>query len=99
MDSSYDNVSRPIHYNKGSIECLDAIEASMSPEAFRGHLKGCVLKYVWRYESKNGVEDLRKANFYLSRLIKNLESTEAELAELKRAEVDKYRLLAKTGER
>jgi hypothetical protein len=58
----------PDHY-KNSVETIDAIEASMTPEAFRGYLKGNVIKYVTRYEKKNGLEDLKKADWYLSKLI------------------------------
>lgn len=61
----------PTHY-KGTIECIDAIESTMSKEAYRGYLKGNVLKYMWRYEKKNGVEDLQKAEWYLKRLIETL---------------------------
>lgn len=58
----------PDHY-KGKIECVDAIRSSMTPEAFRGYLKGNVQKYLWRYEKKGGVEDLMKARVYLNWLI------------------------------
>ena len=60
-----DNVNHPQHYTKGGIECIDAIRASMTPEAFAGYCKGNVLKYVFRYEDKGGVEDLCKAMVYL----------------------------------
>ena len=60
-----DNVEHPSHYCKGGIECIDAIRASMTPEAFAGYCKGNVMKYLFRYEDKNGVEDLRKASVYL----------------------------------
>ena len=63
-----DMVNSPPHYNEGGIECIDAIEASMSQEAFRGYLKGNMLKYLWRYEHKGGKEDLDKANWYLTKL-------------------------------
>lgn len=64
-----DNVNHPAHYTKGDIECIDAIKASMSPEAFAGYLKGNVLKYLWRYESKGkSDEDLAKAAWYTDRL-------------------------------
>lgn len=62
----------PQHYQKGGVECIDAIEASMTKEAFKGFLKGNCIKYLYRYENKNGVEDLNKAQWYLSRLIKIL---------------------------
>jgi len=61
-------VNSPPHYNDGEIECIDAIEASMTKEAFRGYLKGNMLKYLWRYENKGGKEDLDKANWYLTKL-------------------------------
>lgn len=75
-DFVYHPVHRPIHYASGGIECIEAMEASMSPEAFRGFLKGNILKYVWRYEQKNGLEDLRKAKWYLKQLISALEMEE-----------------------
>lgn len=71
-----DPVNSPLHY-QGSIECIEAIEASMSPEAFKGALKANVIKYVWRYEQKNGAEDLKKAKWYLERLIAVRETEEA----------------------
>jgi hypothetical protein len=67
----HDPVNSPKHYADtcGGIECIEAIEASMSMEEFKGFLKGNVQKYVWRYAQKNGVEDLKKAKWYLERLI------------------------------
>jgi hypothetical protein len=71
-----DPVNHPLHY-QGKVECIEAIEASMSPEAFKGSLKANVIKYIWRYEHKNGLEDLRKAQWYLERLIGMREKEEA----------------------
>ena len=68
------NVDHPEHYS-GSIECIDAIKAQMTPEEYRGFLKGNVLKYLWRERQKGGVESLHKAQWYLTKLIN--ESTEA----------------------
>ncbi len=63
-------VDHPSHYNKGGVECIEAIKACVSPEAYKGFLKGNVLKYMWRYESKGKpVEDLKKAKWYLDKLI------------------------------
>ena len=63
-------VERPPHYNYGNIECIEAIEESMTPEAFKGYLKGNALKYLWRYERKgNALQDAKKAQWYISRLI------------------------------
>jgi len=64
----------PQHYTSGTIECIEAMEASMSAEAFKGFLKGNCQKYLWRYEKKNGTEDLRKAKWYLDRLIGTVEA-------------------------
>lgn len=72
----FDSVNRPAHYASGGIEAIEALESSMSVEAFRGFLKGNVIKYVWRYEQKNGLEDLRKAKWYLKALIFALENQE-----------------------
>ena len=63
------NAINPAHYQKGGVECIEAIEASMSQEAFKGFLKGNCIKYIYRYENKNGAEDLKKAEWYLLRLI------------------------------
>lgn len=68
-----DPVEHPSHYANSSIECWDAIKASMTHEAFCGYLKGNVQKYIWRYEKKAApVEDLRKAAVYLNKLIEEL---------------------------
>jgi hypothetical protein len=63
-----DSIS-PKHY-KGEIECIDAIKSSMSKEQYSGYLKGNIMKYIWRHEKKNKIEDLQKAKVYLDWLIK-----------------------------
>ena len=64
-----DMVGAPRHYNTGNIECIDAIEESMSSVAFKGYLKGNCMKYLWRYDYKGKqVEDLQKAGWYLNKL-------------------------------
>jgi hypothetical protein len=65
-----DVVNSPPHYKSGGIEAIEGIEASMEPEAYAGYLKGNIMKYMWRYERKGKpVEDLKKAQWYLGRLI------------------------------
>ena len=64
-----DLVNSPAHYASGAIECIDAIEASMTPEEFQGYCKGNLIKYSWRYRDKGGIQDLGKAKWYLDRLI------------------------------
>jgi len=64
-----DVVNKPKHYNTGNIECIEAIEESMSSVAFKGYLKGNCMKYLWRYDYKGKqVEDLNKATWYLNKL-------------------------------
>lgn len=57
------------YYKRGNTECIEAIKDSLSIEGYRGFLKGNILKYVWRYDLKNGKEDLDKAEVYLKLLI------------------------------
>lgn len=65
-----DPVNAPVHYNAGSIECIEAIEESMSADAFRGYLKGNCMKYLWRYSYKGkSLEDVQKAQWYLKKLV------------------------------
>jgi len=65
----------PNHYRRGSVECIDAIEAATVDK--RGIEAACtanIVKYLWRYEAKNGLEDVKKARWYLDRLISTLEA-------------------------
>lgn len=59
-----DTVFNPKHYMQGSHECIDEIKAMLSPEEFKGFLKGNVIKYRYRANLKNGKEDLAKADNY-----------------------------------
>jgi len=70
--SKKDMVNHPPHYNQSGIECLDAIQAA-TDEGFEYYLQGNVMKYLWRYRYKNGIEDIDKAIFYLNKLRKVLE--------------------------
>ena len=69
IDLTSDPVNHPVHYTSGSIECIEAIEAQLTREEYRGYLKGCAAKYVWRERQKGGIESLQKAQWYLARLI------------------------------
>lgn len=69
-----DPVNSPLHYMSGDIECIDAIKASMTREAFLGYLKGNIQKYMWRYEKKvNPIEDVKKARWYMNKLVDELD--------------------------
>lgn len=69
-----DNVNHPKHYNVGNIEVIHYIEDKLSYEEFTGYLTGNLIKYISRYKHKNGVEDLKKAQWYLNYLISYIES-------------------------
>ena len=64
-----DNVNKPEHYTQGNVECIDAIESATT--GLTGIVAVCVaniIKYVWRFGRKNGIEDLDKADYYLQRI-------------------------------
>ena len=67
-----DMVNNPPHYNKSGIETIDAIKA-MTDTGYEYYLQGNIMKYLWRYRYKNGVEDLKKAQWYLNELIEELD--------------------------
>jgi hypothetical protein len=70
---SIDKVNSPPHYGQGSIECIEYIEDFLNRDEFIGYLRGNIAKYMHRFRYKNGVEDLKKAQWYLGRLIKEME--------------------------
>ena len=70
--SAKDNVNRPSHYTQGKVECIDAIEsATIGKKGIDAVCVANVIKYLWRYEEKNGLEDIKKAQWYLQKLIEN----------------------------
>ena len=74
-----DDVNSPEHYklNEYGIECIDAIQASMTVEEFEGYLRGNVLKYMWRCNYKgHKVQDLQKAAWYLDKLVGEVKGRE-----------------------
>tara|TARA_R100001509_G_C4746671_1_gene174967 strand:- start:81 stop:380 length:300 start_codon:yes stop_codon:yes gene_type:complete len=69
----YDNVNAPAHYLHGRKETIDVITDCMTSDEFHGYLKGNILKYVARYKFKGEpLEDLCKAQWYLNRLVKEV---------------------------
>lgn len=74
----FDNVNHPAHYNAGKIEVIAIQEDQLTSEEYRGYIKGQVIKYITRERHKNGLEDLKKARWYLDRLIKKLEREAAQ---------------------
>lgn len=68
-----DLINHPSHYNTGKVEVIDYIIDKLTKEQFEGYIIGNVLKYVSRYRHKGGFEDLKKANWYLTKLIETEE--------------------------
>ena len=65
----------PSHYKQGKVECIDALEsATVNKTGLEAVCVANVIKYLWRYEAKNGLEDVRKAQWYLAKLIDYLEA-------------------------
>ena len=70
-----DMVNHPSHYTQGGIECIDALKAAtVSKTGIEAVCTANAIKYLWRYEEKNGIEDVKKARWYIDRLIKELEN-------------------------
>ena len=72
-DFKDDMVNHPPHYNKYGVECIEALKAATG-EGFEFYLQGNVMKYIWRYRYKNGIEDLKKANWYLELLMETVDN-------------------------
>jgi hypothetical protein len=63
-------IDHPAHYTAGKIECIDAIEAATANlTGTEAYYIGNAIKYLWRFRLKNGIEDIKKAVWYLNRLI------------------------------
>lgn len=72
-ENGADAVSHPPHYTSGSVECIDAIRAALGPVGFQEYCRGNVIKYMWRWRHKGGLEDLEKARVYQNWLIESVE--------------------------
>ena len=69
-----DTVNHPAHYTSGGVECIEAIRSSMTADGFCDYCKGNIIKYIWRWRSKGGIEDLKKAQVYLGWLIEAVDN-------------------------
>ena len=73
----HDPVNHPAHYTAGKVECIDAIEsATVGLTGGVAYCTGAAIKYLWRWSRKGGVEDLRKARWYIDRLIEMIGNKE-----------------------
>ena len=69
-----DIVNQPAHYTAGGIECIDALEsATQGLEGQEAFCTANAIKYLWRWKRKNGAEDLKKARWYIERLLSAVE--------------------------
>lgn len=76
-NETQDTVNHPKHYNEGTIECIDAIESATSNlSGLDAICTGNAIKYLWRWKYKNGIEDLKKAIWYINKIIESTEKEE-----------------------
>lgn len=74
-----DKINQPKHYTYGKFECIDVIkEITNELKGSQAFCLGNTVKYLWRFQHKNGVEDLKKARWYLDKLISEFENTDEE---------------------
>lgn len=66
---NHDIINKPPHYNQGSIEPIDFIKSQNM-----NYIEGNIIKYTTRYKFKNGIEDLKKAQWYLDKLIEEYQN-------------------------
>ena len=64
-----DNVNNPKHYVTGKFECIEVMEEALGTEAVKGFCLCNAFKYIYRCRNKNGLEDIKKADWYLKKLI------------------------------
>jgi hypothetical protein len=64
-----DEINHPSHYTTGKIETIDYLADKLTKEQFEGFCVGNALKYCSRYQLKGGYQDLKKARWYLDKLI------------------------------
>ncbi len=74
----FDVVSRPAHYTNTSIECIDAMVETQGVDAVKDFCVCNAFKYLWRHNSKNGDEDIKKASWYLNKAVELMEGGQHE---------------------
>lgn len=68
MEKSIDKIN-PSYYNDGNISCIEAMESAFGADTVAAFCKCNAFKYLWRSDHKNGTEDLKKALWYLNKLL------------------------------
>tara|TARA_R110002153_G_scaffold257748_1_gene417030 strand:- start:6 stop:323 length:318 start_codon:yes stop_codon:yes gene_type:complete len=70
VEKTIDNYAiNPNHYKIGGVEVFDFLKAKLTLEELNGFCKGNIIKYITRANHKNGIEDIKKAQWYLDKLI------------------------------
>lgn len=64
-----DPVNHPQHYAQGGVECIDVMVETQGKEAVMAFCICNAMKYIWRHSSKNGIEDVRKAKWYIDKYL------------------------------
>lgn len=64
-----DNVNHPSHYETGSFECIDVMLETQGKEAVKNFCSCNAFKYIYRHNNKNGLEDIKKAKWYIDKYI------------------------------
>ena len=72
-----DNVNHPVHYETGKFECIDVMVETQGKEAVKAYCLCAAFKYLYRHNRKNGLEDIKKARWYLDKYVE-LEEGEAD---------------------
>lgn len=76
-DTSFDNVNHPAHYNTGKYESIDVMVETQGIDAVKNFCICNAFKYIYRHRFKNGVEDIKKAIWYLNKYVELEESNES----------------------
>lgn len=81
-----DLVNHPSHYETGKFECIEVMEEALGRDVVKGFCIGNAFKYLYRAKRKNGLEDLKKAQWYLNRVIsmEDEDTTKEGIRELER---------------
>lgn len=69
MSGETDNVNHPSHYETGKYQCIDVMEETQGTEAVKDFCICNAFKYIYRHSNKNGLEDVKKAVWYLNKYI------------------------------
>lgn len=69
LPTEFDLVNHPSHYTQGNIECIDAMQAAYGKESVMHFCKCNAFKYQWRFDKKNGEEDIKKAQWYQNKFL------------------------------